>query len=78
MSVSGGSVTEATVSGLTPSTMYSIEVAVVNSAGIGVYSDPPVIVETPPGKCIRLMPFKILHVNFTGENAHTCGTWDQH
>ena len=38
MSVSGGSVTEATISGLTPSTTYSIEVAAVNSAGIGEYS----------------------------------------
>ena len=46
MSVSGGSVTEVTISGLTPSTTYSIEVAAVNNAGTGVYSD-PVIVETP-------------------------------
>ena len=39
MSVSGGSVTEVTISGLTPSTTYSIEVAAVNSAGVGVYSE---------------------------------------
>ena len=45
MSVSGGSVTEATISGLTPSTTYSIEVAAVNSVGTGAYSDPPIIVE---------------------------------
>ena len=38
--VSGGSVTEATISSLMPSTTYSIQVAAVNSAGIGVYSDP--------------------------------------
>ena len=38
MSVTGGDATEATISGLTPSTMYSIEVAAVNSAGIGAYS----------------------------------------
>ena len=36
--VSGGDATEATISGLTPSTMYSIEVAAVNCAGIGAYS----------------------------------------
>ena len=47
MSVSGGSVTEATISELTLSTTYSIEVAAVNSAGTGVYSSPPVIIETP-------------------------------
>ena len=39
MSVSGGSVTEATISSLMPSTTYSIQVAAVNSAGRGVYSD---------------------------------------
>ena len=39
VSVSGGSVTETTISGLTPSTTYSVEVAAVNSAGTGVYSD---------------------------------------
>ena len=52
MRVSGGSVTEATISELTPSTTYSIEVAAVNSIGTGVYSSPPVIAETPLiGKC---------------------------
>ena len=39
MSVSGASVTEATISSLMSSTTYSIQVAVVNSAGRGVYSD---------------------------------------
>ena len=36
--VLGGSVTEATVSNLMPSTNYSIQVAAVNSAGTGPYS----------------------------------------
>ena len=44
------SITEATISSLLPSTTYSIEVAAVNSAGIGNYSDPPVIIETLPSK----------------------------
>ena len=39
MSVSRGSVTEATISSLMSSTTYSIQVAAVNSAGTGVYSD---------------------------------------
>ena len=39
-SVSGGATTEATISGLVAGTNYSIEVAAVNSAGTGVYSDP--------------------------------------
>ena len=39
MSVSGGSVTEATVQNLMFFTTYSIEVAAVNSAGAGAYSD---------------------------------------
>ena len=43
--VSGGATTNATISGLTPSTSYVIEVAAVNSAGTGVYSE-PLTVET--------------------------------
>ena len=43
MNVSGGSVTEATISSLMPSTTYSIQVAAVNSAGIGVYSTSHII-----------------------------------
>ena len=38
MSVSGGSVTEATISSLMSSTTYSIQVAAVNSVGTEVYS----------------------------------------
>ena len=37
--VSGGDTTQTTISGLTPSTTYSIEVAAVNGAGTGVYSN---------------------------------------
>ena len=41
VSVSGGSVTEASISGLTPSTTYSIKVAAVTGENrIGVYSSP--------------------------------------
>ena len=39
MSVSGGTMTEATISGLDSATNYAIAVAAVNSAGTGVYSD---------------------------------------
>ena len=38
ISVSGGSVTEATITYLMSSTTYSIQLAAVNSAGRGVYS----------------------------------------
>ena len=38
--VSGGDTRQTTISGLNPSTNYSIQVAAVNSAGIGVYSGP--------------------------------------
>ena len=40
MSVSGVSVTEATIPNLMSATTYSIQVAAVNSINIGVYSDP--------------------------------------
>ena len=36
----------ATISDLTPSTNYTVQVAAVNSAGVGDYSDPPIIVNT--------------------------------
>ena len=39
VSALGGVVTETTISGLDFATNYSIEVAAVNNAGIGVYSD---------------------------------------
>ena len=39
MPVSGGSATEATISGLMQSTTYSIQVAAETSAGTGPYSD---------------------------------------
>ena len=38
-SVSGGGATQTIISGLTASTQYSIEVAAVNNAGTGVYSN---------------------------------------
>ena len=39
VNVSGGEATQTIISGLTPSTNYSIEVAAVNSVGTGVYSN---------------------------------------
>ena len=36
--VSGGATREATLSGLSPSTLYVVQVAAVNGAGIGPYS----------------------------------------
>ena len=40
MTVLGASTTQTTITGLMSSTTYSIQVAAVNSAGTGVYSDP--------------------------------------
>ena len=39
VSVSGGEAMQTAISGLMPSTTYSIEVAAVNNAGTGMYSD---------------------------------------
>ena len=41
MTVSGSNTTEATITNLIPSTMYIVQVAAINDAGDGVYSDPP-------------------------------------
>ena len=49
MSVSGGDTTMTTIQGVMSSTTYSIEVAAVNSADIGPYSD-PITVDTPRSK----------------------------
>ena len=40
MTVSGSNTTEATIIYLMPSTMYIVQVAAINDAGDGVYSDP--------------------------------------
>ena len=45
LNMSGSSATEVTISGLVNATTYAIEVAAVNSAGIGEYST-PLTVET--------------------------------
>ena len=59
VSVSGGSVTEATISSLMSSTTYSIQVAAVNGAGTGVYSD---VMVHPDSKYIHLC-FSFIQVN---------------
>ena len=41
------------ISGLSAATVYAIEVAAVNSAGTGDYSD-PLTAETPESKCTYL------------------------
>ena len=53
LSVSGGASTEATISVLTNNVIYSIAVAAVNSAGIGVYSNPIMVQTDGKSKCIR-------------------------
>ena len=58
MSVSGSSITEATISSLMSSTTYFIQVAAVNSAGTGVYSD-NCIVHTE-SKCMYILLFQVL------------------
>ena len=40
MTVSGSNNTEASIINLMPSTMYIVQVAAINDAGYGVYSDP--------------------------------------
>ena len=40
MTVSGSNTADATIINLMPSTMYIVQVAAINDAGYGVYSDP--------------------------------------
>ena len=46
VNVSGGDVSEYSISGLMPSTAYSVQVAAMNSAGTGPYTS-PLMIETP-------------------------------
>ena len=50
MNVSGASVFNANISSLVASTTYSIQVAAVNTAGIGVYSEAETLA-TPDSEC---------------------------
>ena len=64
MSVSGGSVTAATISGLTASTNYSIEVAAVTGANaVGMYSSPSITTETD-GEHIKWYKWTTILLNF--------------
>ena len=57
VNVSGGGSTQTIISGLTPSTNYSIEVAAVNSVGTGAYSN--VIFQLTRGRSIHKLYTKI-------------------
>ena len=50
MNISGGSVNNTTISNLLVSTTYEIEVAAVNSAGVGIFS-PVLLAATKPSEC---------------------------
>ena len=58
-----GDVTQVTISDLTPSTTYSIQVAAVNSEGTGPYSD-LIIIDTPDSelyyRLISIMNYNML------------------
>ena len=51
--VSGSAATEVTIFGLTHNTHYTVEVAAVNNAGIGHYSNPITLITDGKGNCHR-------------------------
>ena len=53
MNITGASVTEATISNLIISTNYSIQVAAVNNAGTGVFSNATIIKTVEQSKIIK-------------------------
>ena len=59
VTVEGNSTTSDTVTGLNSSTTYSVEVAAVNGAGVGVYSD-PLSVSTNSRLCCLLYTLHLL------------------
>ena len=50
LNITGASVTEATISNLTLSTTYSIQVAAVNGAGTGVFSNAALVMTVEKSK----------------------------
>ena len=66
MNVSGASMTEANITGLSPSTAYDVRVAAVNDVGTGVYSDPQSVMTLGnlfvPINGHSLFVFKQLHI----------------
>ena len=66
--VSGGSVTETTISNLTPSTTYNVRVAAVNDAGTGDYSN--IISIMTSGIMYHIMQYRwIKHIFYLIVNA---------
>ena len=55
MSITGASVTEATISNPMPSTNYSIQIAAVNNAGTGVFSNATIIKRVEQSEFIKFM-----------------------
>ena len=54
MTVSGSNTTEATIINLMPSTMYIFQVAAINDAGCGIYSD-PLTASTNDGTSVKII-----------------------
>ena len=54
----------ATIIGLTPSTIYYVQVAAMNSAGIGVYSDPIYLVTSGKYCILSLFSQAALHIDY--------------
>ena len=53
MNITGASVTEATISNPMPSTNYSIQIAAVNNAGTGVFSNATIIERVEQSEFIK-------------------------
>ena len=61
--VANGSETEATITGLTPSTQYIVQVAAVNSAGSGPFS-PINVYRTKGNTNIQASSYRLLILSF--------------
>ena len=58
MNITGASVIEATIPNLMLSTKYSIQIAAVNNAGTGVFSNATIIKTVEQSEC---QPFAVTH-----------------
>ena len=71
MNISGGSASMTTISNLLVSTTYEIEVAAVNSAGVGVFS-PVILADTKPSECSLIYIYTIVSLNLHSKSIHIC------
>ena len=70
MNITGASVTEATIFNLMLSTKYSIQIAAVNNAGTGVFSNATIIKTVEQSECQPFAVITVTHMYYSTAGVH--------